>query len=113
MGHRTRVMWIERKAGDLNGPARIGRITYSKSRASISYRGQTFQSLKGDGFKANYFDVETGDAYWISGCHQDGMDALYATTVEVDEDVLEEYWVEIRRKPDLKHLTSFRAPGKY
>jgi hypothetical protein len=105
MGHRTRIMWIEPKVADLAGPARIGRVTYSKSRASISYRGQ--------GFKANYFDVDTGDEYWISGCHRDGMDALYSTTAEVDDDVLEEYWVGIRGRPDLVQLRSFRAAGKW
>jgi hypothetical protein len=90
MGHRTRVMWIEQKRG-LAGPARIGRVAYSKSRASLSYAGRTFRSLNGEGFKANYADVETGAEYWISGCHKDGMDALYSTDVEVDEDVLEDY----------------------
>jgi hypothetical protein len=29
------------------------------------------------------------------------MDALYSTTVEVDEDVLEDYWITIRGRPDL------------
>jgi hypothetical protein len=41
------------------------------------------------------------------------MDALYSTEVEVDDDVLEEYWVTIRDRPDLKHVSRFRAPGKY
>ena len=26
-----------------------------------------FQRLKGSGISGNYFDVETGDEYWISG----------------------------------------------
>jgi len=107
MGHRTRVMWIEQKAGELAGPARIGRVTYSKSGASLSYGDRSFRSLKGRGFKANYVDVESGEEYWISGCHRDGMDALYSTTVHVDEDVLEEYWVDIRARPDLKHVRDF------
>lgn len=110
---RTRVMWIERKTGQLSGPARIGRVSFSNSGASLSYLGQTFQSLKGQGFKANYFDVESTEEYWISGCHRDGMDALYSTDVEVDDDVLEEYWITIRRKPELKHVSRFRARGKY
>jgi hypothetical protein len=33
--------------------------------------------------------------------------------VEVDDDVLEEYWVAIRGRPDLKHVSRFRAFGKY
>lgn len=91
-------MYIESKSGGLTGPARIGRVTFSKSGATLYYRGQSFRSLKGYGFKANYFDIDTGDHYWISGPRRDGNDALYATHVkpQIDEDVREEYYREIR-----------------
>lgn len=94
-------MYIECKAGNLTGPARIGRVTYSKTGATIYYRGKEFRSLKGYGFKANYRDVETGDEYWISGPRKDGRDALYATNVaaEIDADVSDEYWTQIRKRP--------------
>jgi hypothetical protein len=100
MGHKTRIMYIERKAGELTGPARIGRVTYSKTGATIHYREQEFRSLKGAGFKANYYDVATGDEYWISGPRRDGCDASYATNVatEIDEDVADEYWNQIRKR---------------
>ena len=106
-------MWVEHKGGGIVGAARIGRVTFSKSGRSRYYDGAVFESLKGQGFKANYFDVESGEHYWISGCRKDGMDALYSTDVEVDEDVREEYWAEIRGRPDQAHIRSFRAPGKY
>jgi hypothetical protein len=96
---KTRIMYIESKSGSLNGAARIGRITYSKTGKSISYQGRTFQSLKGSGFKANYFDVDTGEWFWISGPRKDGKDRLYPESsqpVEIDEDVAEEYWRSIR-----------------
>ena len=94
MAHLTRIMYIERKAGSLTGPARIGRVRYSKTRATIHYRGREFRSLKGRGFKANYYDVETGEEYWISGPRKDGRDALYVTNIptEIDGDVKDEYW---------------------
>ena len=97
-------MYIESKSGGLTGPARIGRVTYSKTGATIYYQGKAFQSLKGSGFKANYFEIATGDHYWISGPRRDGADALYKTNIrtEIDEDVREEYWVNIRRLPDMK-----------
>lgn len=98
---KTRIMYIECKAESLNGPARIGRVTFSKSGRSVTYRGKTFQSLAGRGFKANYFDVETGEHYWISGPRKDGIDRLYGEStvpVEIDEDVADEYWSEIRGK---------------
>lgn len=71
---RQRIMYIENKSGenDLIGDARIGRMTFSKSGKSIHYKGLTFETLSGTGFKANYFDVETGDHYWISGCKKNG-----------------------------------------
>jgi hypothetical protein len=98
-------MYIECKAGGLNGPARIGRVTFSKAGRTLYYRGQSFQSLKGSGFKANYYEVESGQHYWISGPRHDGQDRLYASNipVEIDDDVREEYWTEIRKKPELKN----------
>jgi hypothetical protein len=77
-------MYIERKAGNLTGPARIGCVTFSKTGATIYYGGRKFRSLKGAGFKANYYDVETGDECWISGPRKDGKDALYATNVATE-----------------------------
>lgn len=95
-------MYIERKAGELTGAARIGRVSFSKTGRTIYYAGRAFQSLKGQGFKANYFDVETGEEYWISGCKKDGSDRLYGerNPVEIDDDVREEYWTEIRGAPE-------------
>lgn len=90
---------MEDKSEGLNGPARIGRATLSKSGQSIHYDGRTFHRLGGQGFKANYFDVETGNHFWISGPRKDGKDRLYPTStvpVEVDAEVDEEYWRDIR-----------------
>jgi hypothetical protein len=94
-------MYIESKAGGLVGPARICRVTFSKTGATLYYAGKSFQSLKGSGFKSNYFEVESGESYWISGPRKDGRDALYATNVapEVDGDVHDEYWSKIRGLP--------------
>lgn len=93
-------MYIEDKSGGLVGPARIGRVTFSKSGKTIYYGGRGFQSLGGSGFKANYFAVDNGEHFWISGPRRDGQDALYGGkgNVEIDEDVKEEYWREIRRQ---------------
>lgn len=96
-----RIMYIECKSGSLTGPARIGRVTFSKTGRSLYFRGLTFRSLKGAGFKSNYYAVETGDYYWISGPKRRGGDALYGGSIpiEIDEDVREEYWLQIRRQP--------------
>jgi hypothetical protein len=95
-------MYIESKAGGLVGGARIGRVSYSRTFGTLYYAGRAFQSLKGSGFKANYFEVETGDHYWISGPRRDGEDRLYVSNlpVHIDDDVREEYWTEIRKQPE-------------
>ena len=113
MAHRTRIMYIEDKSEGLVGSARIGRVTYSKTGKSLTYRGREFRSLKGTGVKANFADTETGAQYWISGCKKDGLDSLYANVVEIDDDVREEYWVKIRNEPKLKDKRSFKCLGKY
>jgi hypothetical protein len=98
---RSRIMYIEIKAGSLTGSARIGRVTFSKTGSTLYYQGKSFQSLKGAGYKSNYYDLETGEEYWISGCKKDGTDRLYQERIpiEIDEDVREEYWTEVRGLP--------------
>ena len=74
----SRIMYIEFKGGNLTGEARIGRVTFSKTKKSIHYNGKTFKSLKGGGFKSNYFDSETGEEYWISGVKKNNQDSHWA-----------------------------------
>jgi hypothetical protein len=101
---KTRIMYIECKAGTLSGAARIGRVKFSKTGRTLYYGGKAFQSLKGQGFKANYYEVESGEEYWISGCKKDGGDRLYneRVPIEIDEDAREEYWTQIRGLPESK-----------
>jgi hypothetical protein len=94
-------MYIESKADGLTGPARIGRVAFSKSGRTLYCQGDAFRSLKGAGFKANYYRVSTGEEYWISGPKKDGSDRLYGERipVEIDDDVRVEYWTEVRGQP--------------
>lgn len=98
---RSRIMYIESKADGLEGPAVIGRVYRSKSGKTLYYRGRRFRSLKGSGFKANYFDVETGEPFWISGPRTDRNDRLYGGCrgVLIDDDVRAEYLAMIERGP--------------
>jgi hypothetical protein len=98
--HQTRIMYIERKVESLNGPTRIGRVTFSKTGRSVEYGGRTFLKVKG--YKYNHIDRETREEYWISGPRKDGKDRLYPQStqrVEIDDDVAEEYWRDIRGRP--------------
>ncbi|MDQ1680167.1 MAG: hypothetical protein QOI42_1026 [Frankiaceae bacterium] len=106
-------MYIESKAGGLTGPARIGRVTFSKTGRTIYYRDQESRSMSGAGLKANFYDVATGEYYWISGPKRDGSDRLYGERipVEIDEDVREEYWTVIRVQPSRVN-ESAHVPGE-
>jgi hypothetical protein len=94
-------MYIERKNELNSDDARIGRVRMSKTGATLYYNGMEFKSLKG-GYKANYYEIESGDEFWISGCKRDGTDRLYVSgkPVWIDEDVREEYWTVVRDKPE-------------
>ncbi|MEE4211410.1 MAG: hypothetical protein V2I43_19345 [Parvularcula sp.] len=90
-------MYLENKSSGLNGPARIGLVTFSKSGKSIHYDGMTLQRFRG--YKANYIDVGTGEEYWVSGPRKDGNDRLYPQSslpVLIDGNIAEQYWRDIR-----------------
>jgi hypothetical protein len=107
------IMYIEEKACVASLEANIGKVYLSKTGKTLKYNGKEFQSLKGSGYKANYFDIKTGEHYWISKCRKDGNDGLYKTTVFVDEDIREEYWTDIRQMPERKNQESFTSTGKH
>lgn len=102
---KTRIMYIELKSNSNDrGPARIGRVRFSKSGSSVYYGQTRFETLKGGGVSGNYSNVDTGEEYWISGCKKNGQDRHWAGsgTVEIDDDVREEYWTKIRSQPEHK-----------
>lgn len=106
-------MYIEPGGGLAGWGGNIARVSFSKTGKTIYYAGKSFQSLHGDGYKENYYDIDSGERYWISGPRRDGNDALYQMTVEIDDDVREEYWCNIRNQPNRVTETKFRSLGKY
>jgi hypothetical protein len=97
----TRIMYMECKTGASAGSARIGRVTFNRTGRSLRYRDQVFRRIVGGGAHSNYHDDATRDEYWISGCKRRGGDRLHGSApVEIDEDVREEYWREIRDVPE-------------
>ena len=72
---RTEIKYLELKSGfSDNGPAWIGLVSFSKSGKTIYFDGKAFQSLSGMGISGNYFNLENGDEYWISGVKKDMSD---------------------------------------
>ncbi len=110
---QSRIMYIEYKGDGISRTGRIGRVTFSKTGKSVYYAGQRFETQAGQGFKSNFFDVETREACWITGCKKNGGDRLYPGDIEIDEDVLEEYWTQIRGQPENSRQRLIRCKGKY
>ena len=67
-------MYIESKAENLQGQARIGRVRFTKSGKGIYYRGRAFYRI--NGFKANCAEAGSNEPYWVSGPRNDGRDRL-------------------------------------
>lgn len=111
----TRIMYIEPKGmGDRqedHNPGRMARVSFSKSGKSLRYGHKTFQRVRGE--CGNYQEEATGEFYWISGPKKDGNDRLSPGLIEIDDDVREEYWCEIRKMPDQKNTSSFKCSGKH
>lgn len=100
---KSRIMYLEDKSKGLNGPARIGRVTFSKTGETIYYAGRSFAALRGSGLKANFRDLQTDQPFWIAKARKDGADRLYRGAGDppvIDEDAREEYWRDIRGVPD-------------
>lgn len=91
---KDQIIYVELKSGySDNGPAWIGKCSRSKSGRTIYFNGKAFRSSGGQGVQGNYFDIETGDAYWISGVKKNQEDRHWAGSgiVMIDESVVEEY----------------------
>ena len=71
------IKYIELKTGYCdNGPAWIGNVKESKSGKTVYFNDHAFQRCQGT--QGNYYDVESGEEYWISGVKQNGQDRHWA-----------------------------------
>ena len=87
-------MYIENKA-DRNdrGEAWIGKVEFSKTGQTIYFNNQAFKKKKSGGVSGNFYNLETGDEYWISGVKKNGQDRHWAGggKINIDEQIIEEY----------------------
>ena len=86
------IKYIELKSGcSDDGPAWIGNVKESKTGKTVYFNGHAFQ--KRQGIQGNYYDVETGEEYWISGVKRNGQDRHWAGhgKVIIDRKCIEEY----------------------
>ena len=108
----TKIMYIELKSDGLRGEGRIARVRTSKSGKTIYYGERKLVPSTGFPLKANFYDEDTHEDFWVSGPRKDGSDSLFAAEVEIDEDAREEYWLKIRNQPNSIQNISYRSPGK-
>lgn len=87
-----KIMYIELKSGYKdNGPAWIGRVAISKSGQTVYFDNKAFK--KANGIRGNFYNLETGDEYWISGVKKDGRDRHWAGNgkIMIDRKIIREY----------------------
>ncbi|QXP67690.1 hypothetical protein [Polaribacter sp. AHE13PA] len=76
-----------------NGSAWIGLVSFSKSGKTIYFDGKAFQTLDGTGISGNYFELESGNEYWISGVKKDMSDRhkFGGGIIYVEKRILKDY----------------------
>jgi hypothetical protein len=86
------LKYIELKTGhNDNGPAWIGRVKLSKSGRTIYFNGRALK--QGSNGAGNFFDLVTGEFFWISNVKRDGTDRHWAGSgkILVEAAAVEEY----------------------
>lgn len=90
------LRYIELKSGFAgSGPAWIGRVEFSRSKTNIYFNGRALKRARGGGVAGNYYDLESGEEFWISGIKKNGEDRHWAGSgrVLVERAAVSEYLV--------------------
>ena len=91
---KSELKYIELKSGfSDNGPAWIGMTTFSKSGRTIYFNGKALKSLNGTGIAGNFYDLESGNEYWVSGIKKDGTDRHWTGggKIMIDRELIDLY----------------------
>jgi hypothetical protein len=94
INQKIELMYIELKTGySDNGPAWIGKVKYSKSGQTVYFNNKGFKRFQG--INSNFYDIETGEEYWISGVKKNGEDRHWAGNgkIMIDRKVIDEYLI--------------------
>jgi hypothetical protein len=102
---KPRIMYIARVDSQSRTDwARIGRVSFSKTGRTAYYGGR---ELRGAG-QPWFVDAATGERFHIQAARADGLDRSEGRKrgsfpVEIDDDVRDEYWREIRDLAERSH----------
>ena len=91
---KPELKYIELKSGfGDTGPAWIGMVEFSKSGRTVYFNGKALKNSKAQGIAGNYYDIESGDEYWISGIKKNGTDRHWAGggKIMIDRNVVDLY----------------------
>lgn len=90
---KSNIMYLENKSNGHNGLAWIGFVEFSKSGQTVYFDNKALKKLKISGISGNYFDIETGEQYWVSGVKKNGQDRhpLGSGKIMLDKSSIEEY----------------------
>lgn len=93
-------MFVQLKSGhDLDrGPSWIGWVDFNRSWKTARFHGRELRRSQGpDG---NFFDVETGEWFWLSGPKRDRSDTRYGPEPpKVDDDARDAYYAFLAGAP--------------
>lgn len=92
----TAIRHIENLA---TGSYRIGLVRFTNSGRVINYAGRVLRRFDGPALGPNCFDIETGEAFRVTRPSRDGVDGCHGRTTQpedVDADVADAYWQDIR-----------------
>lgn len=95
------LRYIELKSGyGDSGPAWIARVQLSRSKTTVYFNGRALKKAVGGGISGNYFDVESGEEFWISGIKKNGEDRHWAGSgiIQIEAAAVEEYLAVRKRK---------------
>ena len=91
---KPELRYIELKSGfGDSGPAWIGMAEFSKTGRTVYFNGKALKNLNVCGISGNYYDIENGDEYWISGVKKNGSDRHWAGggKIMIDRNVVDIY----------------------
>ena len=87
-------MYLEHKTDQSErGDAWIGKMEFSKTGQTVYFNGRAYKKIIRGGISGNFYDLETGDEYLISGIKKNGQDRHWAGggKIMVDKEIVDEY----------------------
>ena len=81
-------------------PAWISHVTFSKSGRTIYFNGKSLKRSIHGGISGNYYELGSGDEYWVSGVKKTGTNRHWAGSgkIQLDVKVVGEFLKYIRQE---------------